>query len=148
MAVYYLDTSALTKLFVAERGSNWLIDQTDRDSARLMVCTIARAEFHSAVSRRRREGHFSPEDAEALLRDFDHELRNRYTQQPVTSIVIDYACALVQKHPLRAYDAIQLAACLTLHPQIPEIQFLCADDALVDVARVVGLMAENPNDHP
>nr|VFK62744.1 MAG: PIN domain-containing protein [Candidatus Kentron sp. TUN]VFK71948.1 MAG: PIN domain-containing protein [Candidatus Kentron sp. TUN] len=54
------------------------------------------------------------------------------------------ASRLVQKHPLRAYDAIQLACAL----KVPSATFLSADNRLIDIAQAEGLNVGNPNTHP
>jgi predicted nucleic acid-binding protein len=59
---------------------------------------------------------------------------------------------LVTKHPLRAYDAVQLASAMRVQARalakIPGLTFLTADDRLKSIAQAEGLSADNPNDHP
>jgi predicted nucleic acid-binding protein len=61
--------------------------------------------------------------------------------------------ALFQRHPLRAYDAIQLASASIVNQALmahglPTLIFVTADDRLIAAARGEGVTAENPNWHP
>ena len=80
-------------------------------------------------------------------------LHIRYHIVDVAPVIIDAACQLANKHPLRAYDAVQLAtACLAnqglLGAGKPPLTFVCADDRLISIAQIEGLLTENPNRHP
>jgi uncharacterized protein len=60
---------------------------------------------------------------------------------------------VVTQYPLRAYDAIQLAAALSLkttlnQSQLPAPIFLTADKKLLTIAQQAGLPCDNPNNHP
>jgi predicted nucleic acid-binding protein len=60
--------------------------------------------------------------------------------------------ALVTRHPLRAYDAVQLASALRVQSELvrtraPALTFLSADDRLVAIAQAEGLLTDNPNRH-
>jgi hypothetical protein len=57
---------------------------------------------------------------------------------------------LAEKHTLRGYDSIQLAAALELQTardivSLSAITFVCADDKLNAAAVDGGLLIENPN---
>jgi hypothetical protein len=59
---------------------------------------------------------------------------------------------LLEQHPLRAYDAIQLASALESHDRLvaanqQPIVFIAADQRLLEVAATVGLAVDNPNEH-
>jgi len=55
MAVYYLDTSALVKLYVQELGTDVVLSLTgDLEEDRLAILDLARVEFRAAVRRRER----------------------------------------------------------------------------------------------
>lgn len=57
------------------------------------------------------------------------------------------AMDLLLTHPLRAYDAVQLASALSL-PPLPRgiaLAFVAADERLLAVAKKLGLPIENPN---
>jgi uncharacterized protein len=59
----------------------------------------------------------------------------------------------VKKHPLRAYDAVQLAAALSIQDEIKlpngaPFHFLTADDRLLAISQAENLLVDNPNCHP
>ena len=63
--------------------------------------------------------------------------------------MITQACQLLTRHPLRAYDAVQLAAALIanaalLAGALPPLTLLSADARLLHIASVEGLRIENP----
>jgi len=68
-------------------------------------------------------------------------------------VTIDTARQLANQHPLRAYDAVQLATSWLLNQNLlhtgkPPLTFICADDCLIASAQTEGLLTDNPNHHP
>jgi predicted nucleic acid-binding protein len=59
---------------------------------------------------------------------------------------------LAERHVLRGYDAVQLAAALKVHREYVAFGGSCtlvsADAELNSAALAEGLSVENPNDHP
>jgi hypothetical protein len=60
---------------------------------------------------------------------------------------------LLGQHPLRALDAVQIAAASRTNRQergagSPALTFVSADDRLCAIAATVGFGVENPNRHP
>lgn len=69
------------------------------------------------------------------------------------TIIADRAGELLDRHPLRAYDAIQLASALRINEVLTTANlssptFLSADNKLLAVAAAEALPTDNPNDHP
>ena len=154
MSTVYLDTSALAKRYLTEAGSNWVrtllesipmpISLTSHLSVIEGICTFAR---------RRREGLRSSDDYHRLLVAFDYDFRHRYDVIDVEPIVVDTARRMVDLHPLRAYDAVQLASAFLANQRLiragrPSLTFVCADNGLLTIAQAEGLLVENSNDHP
>jgi hypothetical protein len=59
---------------------------------------------------------------------------------------------LAEKHGLRGYDSVQLAAALELQAartlaSLPSVTFVSADDKLNTAAVLEGLLVESPNTH-
>ncbi|MGH7834825.1 MAG: type II toxin-antitoxin system VapC family toxin, partial [Candidatus Binatia bacterium] len=75
-----------------------------------------------------------------------------YFLVPYSESLIDVAQVLIHRHPLRALDAIQLAAALELRKSLPaespSLVFLSADDRLIRTARQERLQVENPERFP
>lgn len=146
MAILYLDTSALVKLYVQERGSENLIAlATDAAGHRMAILSLARVEFRSAVRRRQRAGDIDPQVADVLIAALAQQLQDFFVEQSVTEAALDEAQWLIDMHALRAYDAVQLAGARQLDlAGSQDIIFVCSDGQLCAVAERVGLRTYNP----
>ena len=137
MPLYYLDTSALVKLYVREPGTERLLSLADRASeSRLAILALAQVELRSAVRRRERSGEIPAAVATQLLDVFKRHIEGRFITQAVTDFVLDLASMLVDRYALRAFDAVQLAGYLALKSSagsdVPV--FVCSDRELLDAA--------------
>jgi len=129
----YFDASALAKRYVREKGSLKVrrllasdLPATSRYSA---------VEIASALARRVREGAISGEDCERALTALSEDLTAILVVE-LTPEVVTRAQALLQRHSLRAGDAVQLASCLRLRDEFGGSPTLVAfDDRLVAAAR-------------
>jgi predicted nucleic acid-binding protein len=154
VTVAYLDTSALVKQYLAERGSDWIRSLlTISQPPQVFTSHLTIVEATCAFARRRREETLSCDDYLRALEALEYDMVYRYNILDVTPEVIDGARKLAKAHPLRAYDAVQLASALFANTrlvsaaQLP-MTFVCADDVLITVAQSEGLATDNPNDHP
>ncbi len=157
MASFYFDSSALVKYYIPEVGTHWvkiLVDDRADDEWRNAVATssLSVAEVVAAFTKRHRMREISEGLKAALISRFLRDGRQRCTLLEADSTVIDTAVQLIQRHPLRAYDAVQLATALILNnaliaDQLPPLTFVSADNVLCRAARAEGLPAENPNEH-
>ena len=146
MASVYLDTSALVKLYIEEEGTAQVTALTaDRDDVRVVVLDITLIESRSAVRRRQREGDISGADADRILKQIEEDASSSFLLQPSTSAVMEEAARLIDRHPLRAYDALQLAGCLVVRHHVPgPLTFVCADTRLCEAAILEGVTTLNP----
>ena len=137
MALYYLDTSALVKLYVREAGTDRLLRLTRPElNHRFALLAIAPVEFRSAIRRRERAGDIEEPVAVEIVNRFTQHMETMFIQQALNEAVLDTASRLIDRYPLRAYDAVQLAGCLVLKAvsgkQGPI--FVCSDRPLLEVA--------------
>ena len=146
MALLYLDTSALVKIYISERGSERMMELASGDANSLATCAITQVEFHSAVDRRRRMEDLDEDEAERAVERFNMRFRSAFFRHAVDDQTLDLACALVHRYALRAYDAVQLAACLFLLrlSARDDLTFISADRRLLTAARAEGLAVLNP----
>jgi len=146
LALYFLDTSALVKLYVQEPGTARLLTLFGRQSEnRFAVLSISAVEFRSAIRRRQRAGDIDEESATAILDSLQYHLATRFLQQLVNDTVIDQAFEMVDRYNLRAYDAVQLAGCLVLSTVGSETwSFVCADHRLLEAANSERLRVFDP----
>ena len=138
MALYYLETSALVKLYVRELGTERLLALGDRSAQnQLAILALAQVELRSAVRRRERSGEIPSPVAAQLLVAFQRHVEGRFVMQGVNDVVLDIASVLVDRHALRAFDAVQLAGYVALRnssgANVPV--FVCADKELLAAAR-------------
>ena len=146
MASVYLDTSALLKLYVSEEGTERVVSVAEEAAeGRIVILDLTKAEARSAIRRREREGDISGPDAERILRQIEDDASALFLVQPLTSAVMEEAARLIDLHPLRAYDALQLAGCLVVREATPEpVTLVCADMRLCEAAANEGLTTLNP----
>lgn len=138
MALYYLETSALVKLYVMEPGSDRLLRLVNEAPGHVFaVLTLAAVEVRSAIRRRERAGDIHPETAGLILDRLGQHLQAVLLQQAVNDAVLDAAAEMIDRYALRAYDAFQLAGCLALKVKAgPEaLTFVCSDQELLEAAR-------------
>jgi uncharacterized protein len=115
LALYYLDTSALVKLYVRETGTERLLRLASRSAGnQLVVLAVAQVEMHSALRRRARSGEIAGAVADRLLHGFQRHLEGTFLRQALTDSILDAACLLVDRHTLYTLDAIQLAGYLAV----------------------------------
>lgn len=148
MALYYLETSALVKLYVYERGTERLVDLAARDAGnRFAILSLAQVEFRSAIRRQQRSGEISGSEADALIDSLRQHAEGRFVVQPFTDALLDVAMVLIDAYPLRGFDAFQLAGYLMLRSLsgAEEPVFVCADKALLSAARSEGCPTLDPS---
>lgn len=142
----YLDTSALLKLYIEEDGTDRVTHVVeDAEDGQVVILDLAPVEARSAIRRRQREGDIDGADADRVLRRIEDDASSLFLVQPSTSAVMEEAARLIERHPLRAYDALQLAGCLVVRQGMPgPVTFVCADGRLCEAAANEGLTTLNP----
>jgi uncharacterized protein len=154
---YYLDTSAQVKYYVSEPGSAWIrqvVDSTDPDTGKrinhLFTAIITVAEAAAAFAIIARIGRVSEQMRDRMFDRYMKTVTNHYHLLPVNQALIDLAAALTQRHPLKGYDAVQLAAAMRLQAVLPpghSLIFVAGDDILITAAETEGLAVDNPYWH-
>jgi hypothetical protein len=129
----YFDASALVKRYVREKGSvkvRRLLSSDVSATSRLSAVEIA-----SALMRRSREGAFADAERDRAFAALPADMAALLVVE-LTSDIVTLAQGLLQRHPLRAGDAIQLASCLFLQEELGEKTTVVAfDDRLTAAAR-------------
>jgi uncharacterized protein len=154
MPVYYFDTSALAKRYVVEVGSPWVQGICAQQSGQTIYTSVlTQPEIVSALQRRVREGSLEAHQAQQLAQQVVEHMTQSYTLAAITPAIIAQACALLQRHPLRAYDALHLVCALAIREAIAQQQlsvpvFVAADDTLLAAAVAEGFPVANPLQHP
>ena len=128
-----VDSSALTKRYVQEVGSNQLSAQLQQAS-QLGVSIILVPEIISALNRRLREGALSATDYHAVKRQLLNDIRDSIVLQ-ITPAVVTHSLKLLEENTLRAMDALHVACALEWHADI----FVTADKKQLAAAKNAGL---------
>lgn len=117
--VRFWDTSALIPLVAAERATaraeRWLREDPD-----VVVWTLTRVELLSALAHRRRA---EPAAAPRLLAARREILSAwpRWSEVTAVELVRRYAERIVETHPVRAADALQIGAALVAAEDDPTV---------------------------
>lgn len=129
----FLDTSAFGKRYIAERGSDKVIDlcQTADD---LTVSVICLPELISALSRLRREKKLDRASYRRLKDDAVADLADADTCQ-LTEKVLASVVSLLEQNSLRAMDAIHVACALAVNTEL----FVSGDRQQLAAAHRAGL---------
>jgi uncharacterized protein len=138
LALYYLETSALVKLYIREPGTDRLLQlASNLGENRFAVLALSQVEFRSAIRRRQRAGDIDSKIAGLVLDRFGQHLEARFLRQVLNDSVLDIASEMIDRYALRAYDAVQLAGCLALKTAMgaDPPAFVCSDQQLLDAAR-------------
>ena len=137
--IYFLDSSVLVKRYCAEPGST-TVRGLFRRQREIAVARITYAEVASAIARQAREGLLTIPTRDAIVERLRRDL-DALTVVEVRPALVERAGGLVLAWPLRAYDAVQLAAALTLQTAGLTVDFWCSDRRLLEAAAGSGLRA-------
>lgn len=140
----FWDTSALIPLVVSERDTpraeRWL-----REDPNVVVWTLTRVELLSALARRRRE---EPAASRRLLVARREVLSawERWSEVTAVEVVRRHAERLVEAHPLRAADALQIGAALAAAEDNPAgLDFVTFDRRQAAAAESEGFRVLSPD---
>jgi predicted nucleic acid-binding protein len=158
MAVFFLDASAMVKYYVREPGSTWirsLIDADPESSETLqplvLIAEVSVAEVSSAFSVLHRSGRLRRRARDAVFSRFMRDIAQRFSLATVTRNHFFQAARLTQKHPLKAYDAVQLAVALRQHESLSSLRqpviFVSGDRTLLTAAKAENLPVDDPFEH-
>lgn len=133
----FWDTSALLPLIVEEPRTK-AMEALLRDDPAAAVWWLTPVECWSALARLAREQRLTEQEVAQSARLLDEAAR-RWTEVPPIERVRDQASRLLRVHPLRAADALQLAAALVLSDFEPRaLPLVTLDDRLATAARREG----------
>ena len=129
----YFDTSALIKRFVEEPGSE-LVEALTLGEPTIATSKLAYAEIHAGLGRKLRAHELSATAHRRTSHLFDADWVTYIRVELVDQLLI-IARDLIQRHPLRGFDAIHLASAIRLRDQLGEsVQLIAADHRLLVAA--------------
>jgi uncharacterized protein len=117
MAHYFVDSSALVKRHVTEPGHTWIESLCDPAVGNtIIIAERALTEVVASFCRmaRERRRRLSRAARDRLIAYFDAFVPSEYVVAQINRAIFVRATALCPTHPLRAYDASQLATALAV----------------------------------
>ena len=115
------------------------------DDRNKVISALSQIEARSAICRLRKERRMTSDEATVVLDAISAEMR-RLIEQPVNPQVIEAANALVDRHTLRALDAVQLGSAVIARELLgrQEMRLVSSDQNLLEAAQVEGFATWNP----
>ena len=136
--IYYVDSSVLVKRYVDVPGSSDLRTLMER-WRQLATSALTLVEIRSALARMVREERFTRDEVAVILARVDRTVPSMEIVEP-RGQTLAVAGELVSRHPLRAYDAVQLASALRVATTTQRpVTFACSDAPLRTAAAAEGL---------
>lgn len=153
MTDYYVDSSALVKQYISEKGTIWirgLLQPSVGNS--FYTVSITGAEIIATLFRKARGGLTTISAARAAATAFRADWRQRYIIMHITPNLVEEAMGLAEKRYLRGYDAIHLAAALEVQRSVQSVGlspliFVSADVQQLQAAQAEGLLVENSDNY-
>ena len=128
---------------MSEAGSSEVQGLLTR-GAPVASATIAYAELYSGLTRRHREGGLSQLQYRLACRRFERDWM-ALVKVELGAEILSSARGLIQRHGLRAFDAIHLASALALQAAANEpVTFVASDQRLLRAAAGERLATVNP----
>lgn len=144
--ILYLDTSALVKRYFLEPYSDDVISMW-KSATQIITSFVAYAETMASIYRKKREAGLADKLIRKITESFHRDWES-FIHVEVNDALNRYIDQVVKRHPLRGFDAIQLASAMVIHERFPEdLIFACFDDRLVHAAGSEGIEIFPPN-HP
>lgn len=139
--ILYLDSSSLFKCLIAETHSDEVVGWIDAAEG-VATSRVTYPEVAAALAGRRAQGQILRDDLDAALRD----LENVWPQCLVVDLAERLAAELAVRHVLRGFDAVHLAAAVTLSDAVGNdgVAFSSFDRRLNRAAAREGLIVLEP----
>ena len=159
MTIYYFDASALVKYYVLEPGSNWvrkLVESLTTDGQSraniILIAEVSLTETAAAFAVLHRTRRISRRTRDGVFRAFMNDITSGvFRVTPVLTNDFHLAAHLTQSHPLKTYDAVQLAVALRQNEVLVAngltLIFISGDHTQLDAAQAEGLSTDNLFDH-
>lgn len=132
----YLDTSAIVKWFVDEDGSDVMVAALEA-AAELATCRVAYTETRAVFAALHRAGRLDEVGLLVMRTMLDGFHWQELQVVEVTAALAERGADLAERHALRGFDALHLAAALELAGE--DLVVATWDGRLWDAARIEGV---------
>ena len=142
--IAYFDTSAVVPLLVQEPTTDHCTRLWD-EATRIVIGRLVYPEACAALARAVRMGRLTSAQMTAATVELD-DVIEQVDFIEITAELAHAAGQLAQQHGLRGYDAVHLAAGLSIADD--DVVFVTGDTGLADAARASGLATAVPSSTP
>jgi len=140
----FLDSSALVKRYLAEAGTDAVLDLFNQAST-VAASRLTWLEITSVLARRAKQ--LPQTDAEEVFRSLDEDFAVLIEIVELKHSVMTEARAIARRHALRSGDSIQLASVKEAKTNYGlGLQFVASDRRLLEAARAEGLSVLDPTE--
>ncbi len=103
------------------------------DDRNKVVSALTQVEARSAICRLRQEKKLTSDQVASALTSLNNDMK-RVIEQPILPPVLEAANAMVERHYLRALDAVQLGCAVVSRDLLlaPDMRFIASDKALIE----------------
>jgi len=109
--IFFFDTSALVKRYIAETGSE-KVDDLFKTASQIIISPVTKIEAYSTLNRLKSENAVSEEDYSKLNEEIQYDFRY-FKVLSFNQEIEAQSIYLIEKHQLKTLDSIQLASCLS-----------------------------------
>lgn len=147
--MYFVETSALVKAYVSERGSATVSEAFRRLRGSLFISELVAIETLAKLTWLKRSETISRNGYRKLKREFEADLAQLFQIAPIAEATLVAARELVDRYAQTAAGPIDLVHLATLeslqalYPPEP-VRLMCSDSALRNVARARGVGVFDP----
>jgi predicted nucleic acid-binding protein len=135
---YFLDTSAIVKIYHHESGSDQVIPFYKGPEA-IVISELSKVEFVSTIHKKLRTGEITADTLDAVKNRFLADCSGRFVVIHVASFIVDMAMDIMNTHGranhLFSLDALQIATLLTIAEK--DTTFVCADKRLTALVKTI-----------
>ena len=144
MSVLYFDTSALAKRYYKESGHEDVKQLIGVSTNNVVLSNIGATEMSSVLWKKYRQGELTEQNARMRLSRFIYDGQNEYKLYPVKAQLLGDAIGLIQKHDVRALDAIHLATARRVQQAVQSFKMITSDEDLFFAADDEGMRPIDP----
>jgi len=140
--IFFFDTSALIKRYIAESGSE-KVDDLFKIAITIITSPVTKIEIYSTINRLRSEKALSEDDYSRLNEEIQYDFKY-FKVLSFTQEIESLSIYLIEKHTLRTLDSIQLASCLSQKDFVNS--FVVSDRKLKQAAEIENIHFIDPTE--
>ncbi len=153
MTYFFLDSSALSKRYMSEHGTEWIREITLPSAGNtIIIAAISQVEIIAEVIRLKEERLISSDTVRSIRRLLEYHVRHEYLTTALTPTIMRHAEDLLAKYKLDLHEAVQLASALTVNARLMDAElgrvwFVSADFRLFAASGSENLAFDIPIPH-